>query len=290
LSTPPSRLRIVHIDPKLIKDPPVRVTSVWDPNEYEVFKASLDADGQGQAIICVKEGETWWLADGKHRRDEALLKGWPKIAVAYKEGTLVDAMLRNLYMNRLRGRTKASEEVAVVKHLMDQEKLTFDEVQKRTGLSREILEQRIAIGKAAPEIQAALDSEQIPLGVAFHLSRLPKHEGQIRLLAALLAHIPPMTTDEIHGIVDESLRILAERESTPPPQKVEIPIPTYECYFCKQRWPEGEVLGRNVCLPCTGLARDYIQDLLKKRTTAKTPERILAEQAAGPAPTTDSPS
>lgn len=277
------------VDPQKIKVPPVRVTSVWDPDEYEVFKASLEADGQGQAIVCVKEGETFWLADGLHRLEQAKLKGWTKIAVAYKEGTLVDAKLRNLYLNRLRGKTKASEEVALISSLTNEDHLSLEEIQKRTGLSQELVEQRLAISKTLPEVQAALDQEQIPVGVAFQLSRLPQGPGQLKLLLALLQHIPPMTTSEVQRIVDESLKIIAARTQATEEPKPDVPVPTFKCRLCEQKWPINEGIGINVDHTCLGLARDYIQQLLKKRREGKTPEQLLAEQAATVDTTTPSP-
>jgi len=275
-----TKMKIVELNPDVIKIPPIRVTSVWDPDEYEVFKASLEADGQGSAIICVKEGETYWLADGLHRLQEAKLKAWPKVTVAFKEGTIVDAMLRNLYMNRLRGKTKASEEVTLIRSLIEQHHLSMEDIQRRTGLSQDLIEQRESIGKALPEVQESLDQDQISLGVAYQLSRLPPGPGQLNLLMALLQHIPPMTTKQVQAIVDESLKIIASQVNNPPPPKPEIPIPTYTCSLCGQKWPEGEVIGKNVCLSCFGLAKDYIQELLKKRKEGKTPEQILAERAA----------
>jgi len=289
MSSQKPKMKVVMVDPQKIKVPPVRVTSVWDPEEYEVFKASLEADGQGQAIVCVKEGEVFWLADGLHRLQEAKLKGWSKIAVAFKEGTLVDAKLRNLYMNRLRGKTKASEEVALISSLTNEDHLSLEEIEKRTGLSREVVEQRLAISKALPEVQAALDQEQIPVGVAFQLSRLPKGPGQLKLLVALLQHIPPMTTDEVKHIVDESLKIIATRNQAADEPRPDVPIPTFKCRLCEQKWPINEGIGINIDHTCLGLAKDYIQQLMKKRREAKTPDQILALQAAETSTPTPSP-
>jgi len=284
-----SKMRIVSLDPDVIKIPSVRVTSFWDPDEYESFKSSLDADGQAQPIICVKEGETFWLVDGLHRLDQAKLKGWPRIQVAYKEGTLLDAKVRNLYMNRLRGKTKASEEVALIHSLTEEDHLSIDEIQKRTGLSKDVIEQRLEIGQALPEVQEALDQEQIPVGVAFQLSRLPAGPGQLKLLMALMQHIPPMPTKQVEGIVDESLRIIAERAKVQDAPQPQIPIPTFKCRLCEQKWPEEEVLGINVCHTCLGISKDYIQQLIKQRTEKKPAETILAEQIAKASSTTESP-
>jgi len=275
-----SKMRIANLDPNVVQIPTVRVTSFWDPDEYESFKASLDADGQAQPIICVKEGETFWLVDGLHRLNEAKLKGWPRILVAYREGSLVDAKVRNLYMNRLRGKTKASEEVALINSLTQEDHLSLDEIQNRTGLSREVIEQRLQIGRALPEVREALDQEQIPVGVAFQLSRLPEGPGQLKLLMALMQHIPPMPTRQVESIVDESLRIIAERAHAQDQPQPQIPVPAFKCRLCEQRWPEEEVLGINVCHTCLGVAKDYIQQLMKQRREKKTVDQVLAEEIA----------
>jgi len=273
-------MRIANLDPNVIQIPTVRVTSFWDPDEYESFKASLDADGQAQPIVCVKEGETFWLVDGLHRLNEAKLKGWPRILVAYREGSLVDAKVRNLYMNRLRGKTKASEEVALIHSLTNEDHLSLEEIQKRTGLSMDVIGQRLQIGRALPEVREALDQEQIPVGVAFQLSRLPEGPGQLKLLMALMQHIPPMPTKQVQGIVDESLRIIEERAKVQDQAPPQIPVPSFKCRLCEQRWPEEEVLGINVCHTCLGVAKDYIQQLIKQRREKKTVDQVLAEEIA----------
>jgi len=283
------RLKLTYLDPSKIEIPPVRVTSVWDPEEYEVFKASLEADGQGQAIICVKEGDKWWLADGLHRLEEAKLKGWKRIAVAYKEGSLLDAKVRNLYMNRLRGKTKASEEVALIKDLYENDGLGLEEISKRTGISPELIEKRLAIGRADPYVQEMLDNERIGVGIAFELSRLPNPKGQVRLLQELVKMPRLPETKEIKAIVDESLQILAEQARAQEEPQLGPPLRTIKCYLCEQRHEESDVRGINIDLTCLGLAKDYIQQLLKKRARAETPEQALAQKVAEASQAGESP-
>lgn len=275
-----SRMKLVHLDPNNIKIPPVRVTSMWDPEDYEIFKASLEADGQGQAIICVKEGDVYWLADGLHRLEEAKLKGWPKIAVAYKEGSLVDAKVRNLYMNRLRGKTKASEEVTLIKDLFENDGLDLAEVSKRTGIPMELVEKRLAVGRADPYVQEMLDHERIGVGIAFELSRLPNPAGQVRLLQELVKMPRLPETKDVKAIVEESLRIIAEQAQTQDTPAIGPPLRTIKCFLDEERHELNDVRGINVCLTCLGLAKDYIQELKKKRARAETPEQILAQRVA----------
>jgi len=283
------RLKLTYLDPAKIEVPPVRVTSVWDPEEYEVFKASLEADGQGQAIICVKEGDKWWLADGLHRLEEAKLKGWKRIAVAYKEGSLVDAKVRNLYLNRLRGKTKATEEVALIKDLYENDDLDFAEISKRTGISLELIEKRLAISRADPYVLDCLDNERIGVGIAFELSRLPNPRGQVRLLQELLKMPKLPETKEIKAIVDESLQILAEQAKASEEPQIGPPLRTIKCYLCEQRHEENDVRGINIDLTCLGLAKDHIQELMRKRARAETPEQVLAQKVAAASQTQESP-
>jgi len=284
-----NRLKLTYLDPMKVEIPPVRVTSVWDPEDYEVFKASLEADGQGQAIICVKEGDRWWLADGLHRLEEAKLKGWKRIAVAYKEGTLIDAKVRNLYMNRLRGKTKASEEVALIRDLYENDGLDLAEVSKRTGIPQERVEKLTAIGRADPYVQEMLDHERIGVGIAFELSRLPNPAGQVRLLQELVKMPKLPETKEIKAIVDESLKILEEKARASEEPTIGPPLRTIRCYLCGQRHEVNDVRGINVDMTCLGIAKDHIQELMKKRARAETPEQILAAKVAAASTETEAP-
>lgn len=276
-----SRLRIAHVDPKKVKVPPVRVTSVWDPDEYSVFKASLDAEGIVNPIICVKEKDQWWLADGKHRLEEALLRGETRIPVAYKEGSLLDAKLRNLVLNRLRGKTKASEEVTLIKDLYENDGLTLEDIQQRTGISLELIEKRLAIARADPYVLECLDHERIGVGIAFELGRLPNPKGQIRLLTEILKMPKNPPTKWVRDIVDESLKLMADRAKAPPEPEPMIPTRTIKCYLCGQRYEEADVRGFNICLTCAGISKDYIKELQRKRREGGTPEQALAQKIAG---------
>lgn len=284
------KMRLKYVDPKKIKIPKIRVTSVWDEEEYEVFKASLEADGQQNPIICIWDGQDYWLADGKHRLEEAMLKGERKIPVAWKEGTLVDAKLRNLYLNRLHGKTKASEEVKLITDLYRNDGLELIDIAQKTGLSLERIEQRLAIGRADPYVQEMLDNERIGVGIAFQLSRLPNPAGQVRLLQELVKMPKLPTTKEIGEIVDESLKVIKEMEAAPEPAAVGPPLRTIKCGFCGQRYEVREVRGVNVCMTCYGLSKDHIQELMKKRQRGETPEQILAHKVATAATEGESPS
>jgi len=274
------KAKLIRLDPHKIKIPTVRVTSVWQDDEYEAFKASLAADGIVNPIICVKEGEEYWLVDGLHRLEEAKLAGQKSVEVVFREGTLVEAMTRNLYLNRLRGRTKLSEEIRVIKELSETHHLSLEDVERHTGLSKEAIEQRLAIGKASALVMDAVEAEQIGLGTAFQLTRLPNEASQNAILMNVLLQVPPKPTPWVKEVVDATLQAIKERkEGKPPPQEV-IPVRTLRCHICEQHYTPDELRGINVCPTCFGLSKEYIKRKMKESEMGLSPEQALAQKAA----------
>jgi len=285
-----SPIRMVQLDPDKIQVPEVRITSSWDDEEYKTFQASIAADGISTPLLAIKEGETFWLVDGLHRLQEAKLRGMKRISVAYREGSLVDAMTKNLYMNRLRGKTKASEEARLITYLMQEKKLSFWDIRQKTGLSQEKLEQLLSIGKADPLILKALDEEEIRLGHAYHLSRLPNPAAQLKLLTALRGMIPFPTVDYVKEVVEASLQIIADRSKGQEPPKPSLAIPTLRCHFCDQEFPVAKMVGVTLDRTCAGLAEDYIKELKRKRGAEKTEQEALAGRILNTESQSDHPS
>jgi len=274
------KMKFRHLKPDEIQVPEVRVTSIWSEEEYEDFASTISAEGIHQPLKCILDDGTYWLVDGLHRLQEARLHAIEKVPVVYKEGRLVDALVENLVSNRLRGKTPASDEVRLLKHLREVYHLEPYQIAEKTGLPRERIEQRLQVGTAAPEVLSCLEFEQIPLGVAYHLSRLPNQSGQIALLGRLLQATPPATIKEVEEIIDHALEIQRQVINAPPPPNLQIPHKTLSCHLCGERYEAQEMRGLNVCATCNGLARDYIQQLKKRREKGGTPEEALASRIA----------
>jgi len=270
------KMRFRHLKPAEILVPEVRVTSIWTEEEYGDFVATIGEDGIQQPLKCILDEGTFWLVDGLHRLDEAKRQGIEKIPVVYKEGKLVDALVENLTSNRLRGKTPASDEVKLIRHLRDEYHMEPWQIAEKTGLPRARIEQRLQVASAAPEVLSCLEFDQIPLGVAFHLSRLPNQSGQIALLARLLQATPPATVKEVEEIIDHALEIQASLAKPQEKPNIEIPLKTISCHLCGERYEAQDMRGINTCATCHGLARDYIQQLKKRRAASITPEEALA--------------
>jgi len=275
-----TQIKFRHLAPSEIEVPEVRVTSIWTEEEYAEFQGTIETNGIGVPLKCIKDGDKFILIDGLHRLDEARRLGLKRVPVAYTEGTMVDAMLKNLYLNRMRGKTPASDEVKLIKHLMGDHGMTIAEISKKTGMSQERIEQRLQIGSAHEYVLTALETEQIGVGVAFHLSRLPGEEGQVVLLSRLLQAVPPATTAEVKDIVDGSLQIIQERNEAPRRPEPVIPVKTLRCHLCGQEYEPGDLRGINVCVTCHGLSRDWIQNRLKGQADKISPADALMDKIA----------
>ena len=273
-------MKFRHLKPDEIQVPEVRVTSIWTDEEYADFAGTIAKEGIHQPLKCILDEGTYYLVDGLHRLEEARRRGIDKVPVVYKEGKLVDALVENLVSNRLRGKTPASDEIRLLRHLRDEYHMEPWMIAERTGLPRERVEQRLQIASAAPEVLSCLEFDQIPLGVAYHLSRLPNQSGQIALLSRLLQATPPATVREVEEIIDHALEIQQQMSQAPDPGPSLIPSKTISCHLCGERYEAQEMRGLNVCPTCHGLARDYIQQLKKRREAGVTPEQALATRVA----------
>ena len=273
-------MKFRHLKPDEIQVPEVRVTSIWTDEEYEDFASTIQKEGIHQPLKCILDDGTFWLVDGLHRLDEARHRGIEKVPVVYKEGKLVDALMENLVSNRLRGKTPASDEIRLLRHLRDEYHMEPWQIAEKTGLPRARIEQRLQIATAAPEVLSCLEFDQIPLGVAFHLSRLPNQAGQIALLTRLLQATPPATVREVEDIIDHAIEIQASLATPHEPTNIQIPLKTISCHLCGERYEASDMRGINACATCHGLARDYIQQLKARRSSSITPEQALASRIA----------
>lgn len=275
-----TRMKLRHVEPDKIQIPEVRVTSIWSEEEYADFAATIKADGIQQPIKCILENGVYWLVDGKHRLDEARLHSIKKVPVVYKEGTIIDALVENLVSNRLRGKTPASDEVRLIKHLQEKYNMEPWQIAERTGLSQKRVEQRLQVGGSAPEVLSCLEFDQIGLGVAFELSRLPNKAGQIALLSRLLQMTPPAKVSEVADIVTNALELQEQMRQPVPEKPPEIPVLTISCHLCGEKYEAADMRGINTCATCHGIARDYIQELKKRRAAKVSPEDVLANRIA----------
>ena len=244
------KMKVQHIAPQDLKIPEVRITSAFDDEIYEMFKDDIEKAGISQPLLIAKHEGDLWVIDGKNRRDEALLQGLKTVPCIVVEMSIKDLQLRNLVMNRLRGKTKVSEEVTVIRDLNENYGCGIEEIVERTGMSQERVEQLLQIGGAAPEVWEALDDGRIKVCHAFQLARIVDRTPQVRMLQYVLN--VRTNCKDLKEAVEDALRMIAERakgenkpEAIAPP-----PLPVSKCSICKHDNPVNEMVAPPMCRSC----------------------------------------
>ncbi len=246
----PTKLRQIPLD--LVDVPEVRVTAQYDAEHLALLKSSLAAMGTVQPIILVAHDGRYDVIDGLHRWQEAKTRGDKTIPAVVYDGSPADGLLMNLVLNRVRGKTKASEMVEVIRELTEKHGLSSDDLAAKTGLTRDYVEKLQSISRAAPSVQEALDLEVIGVGVAYELSRLPTQIQQDEMIAK--HQIWRFTVRELKDFVDQVLAHMAAAQiaapSGPPP---EPPAPPhFYCEGCKAEIAPRYLRPVQVCPECFG--------------------------------------
>jgi ParB-like chromosome segregation protein Spo0J len=256
-------MKLKKIDPKLVKIPHVRVTAVYDEELQKLLHESLAAMGQVQPIVVVLSGEEYILVDGLHRLGEALTAGATQIDAVLYEGDAQDALLKNLVLNRVRGKTRASEMVGVIASLFNDYNLFIEDIEAKTGLKRDYIEKLLKISLASPSVQEALDREIIGVGHAFEISRLPSMLAQDEVMAKY--QVWRWTVKELHDQVEQVLALI----STAPLPQVEVKPSEpakYKCEVCKTEAPLRYLRAVLLCPECFGLVWKGHQEIQPTKT------------------------
>jgi ParB-like chromosome segregation protein Spo0J len=250
---------MISVKPSAIKIPDVRVTSSWDPELLGMFRDSIKAMGIVEPIVAVEEKGELWLVDGLHRLEEAQLQNLPRVQAVAIPGSLRDVYLKNLMLNRLRGKTKTSEMVMVIKKLEEEFKMDMDTIARATGLKRDYVEKMLVIGRVRPEVLRDLDAERIHVGHAYEIGRVEDPDVQLRLLLQVKQY--DLNVADLHDVVESTLQILQERKNKPdqPPGPMTIPPATIKCHFCDLERPVREVRGFNLCQTCFAIGYETVQ-------------------------------
>lgn len=264
-------MKLRKVDPRKIVIPKIRVTSRFDPETLEMLRASMAAEGLVAPIIVCEVDVTGappppedkdipaggWpkpnkqlvLVDGKHRLDEAIALGMPTVDVAVVEGDMVDVLTRNLFMDHIRGKHPPSEMVAVVEELAKTYGLGPDDIAKKTGMTREYVENLMLISRLTPMVRAAIDDGSFGLTAAVQLCRLKSPEAQEEYFAYFRQY--RWTVAILRDQISERLAVV----NTPPPPPAPPPPAqphTAECVYCRRQFQLKELSNPTTCIGCFG--------------------------------------
>jgi len=245
-------MKLKKVAPGKIKIPEVRVTSEWDPELYQQFQETYKAMGQSAAVTCCEvEGELV-LVDGYHRLVEAIKNNWPTIDVVVTEGDMSDVLTRNLLIDHLRGKHPPSQMRKVVESLFTEFKLTIEDIEKKTGLKRDYIENLLLISQLTPFCLKALDEGRIGVGHAAALVKLKDPVRQETVLQQqLLYH---WTVKELMAHVQDVLTLLETPANTQPNTPAQPrEVVKVKCRYCGEEHDPSELAAVITCQSCSGI-------------------------------------
>jgi len=248
-------LRVLKISD--IKIPDVRVTSQWDSDVLEHFKASVRSLGVIAPIIVVHDEDGYWLVDGLHRLQEAQANGQEEIKAYVFSGSLAQVHLLNLQLNHMRGRTPPTQMARVVRELKEKYGMQDWEISQKTGISRDYIQKLLDISRCHPLVLEALDAGDIKVGHAYELSRIPDHEIQLKVLYQQLTY--RWTVKDLAEHVDNVLKLMAEREKAQEQEPPRRPreLVKIQCDVCGSEYPAKAMVSKVLCPACINILAAY---------------------------------
>ena len=141
-------MKLRRVKPEEIRVPELRVRARFDQEVWQQFQNSVKEAGIVSPVIVCQVGEDLVLVDGAHRLEEAVKLGLPTVDAVVFEGDMVDVLTKNLFLDHTRGKTPVSEMVKVIGALSTEFNLDSDQIQEKTGLTRDYIEKLVKISLA----------------------------------------------------------------------------------------------------------------------------------------------
>jgi ParB family transcriptional regulator, chromosome partitioning protein len=161
---------------------------------------SIRAQGVVQPLLVRRVDDGYELIAGERRWRAARVAGLTEVPVIVRDaddrGVLELALIENLQREDL----NAIEEAQGYARLIEQFKLTQEEVAARVGKSRAVVANALRLLKLAPELQAHVRDDRLSVGHAKVLLGLPDAERQVLAADRVLRHsLNVRQTEELVG-------------------------------------------------------------------------------------------
>lgn len=134
-SAPPQRGELRQVPLDQIQVPDLRVTSVLDESLLDELEESIASQGILQPLQVESVGDELWLVDGLHRLAVARRLGWSEVPCLVVPGDQADVLLKNLVVNRQRGKSNPAQEAKLILYLRSEGNMPLEQIAELTGLS-----------------------------------------------------------------------------------------------------------------------------------------------------------
>lgn len=264
----PNIIRNVEVDK--IQVPELRVTSSMDDHIMAELRESIQKDGILQPLQVARIDDQLIVVDGLHRLVVAKELGLEKVPCIIHEATERDLMVKNLVLNRQRGKSNPAHEAQVIRHLLDTEKLTLEEVSALCNLSQGWVSRLNKVSYLPPQILSLVEEGVLAVSSADHLTKLTDPQLQIQVARDAVSW--KYTEQQVKDRVYDLLNIRPEPgpgETTFEDGGKPTIIPL-TCYFCHTEVTRGDGYIW-ICDPCRDLVNAFWNEYISQQPAAPAP-------------------
>jgi len=234
----PNIIRNIEVDK--IKVPELRVTSSVDDHIMEELRESMKSEGILQPLQVARVGDELIVEDGLHRLVVAKELGMEKVPCIIHDATERELMVRNLVLNRQRGKSNPVHEAQVISHLLENEKLSLEEVSALCNLSQGWVSRLHKISHLPAQVLVLVEDSSLAVSSADHLTKL--QDPQLQIQVARDAVSWKYTEEQVKQRVLDLMQVRPE----PGPGDVAFgqdgkpTIIPLVCYLCHQEVTRGD--------------------------------------------------
>ena len=193
---------------------PYQPRKVFDEEKLEELAASIKEYGVVQPLVVRKKGQKYELVAGERRVRASKLAGLKKVPVVLKEYDETEMMEIALIENIQRHDLNAIEEAQGIKRLMDECKLTQEQVAVKVGRSRTAVANILRLLNLAQEVQDLISQNLLSMGQAKQIATLRSEEDQILVAkSAVEQGWTARTTEEVVREMLDGKKVKVVRET-----------------------------------------------------------------------------
>lgn len=164
--------QIINVPLKDLRSNPYQPRKVFDEEKLEELAKSIKEHGVFQPIIAKKSIKGYDIIAGERRVKASLLAGLEEIPTIVKDFTDTEMMEIALLENLQRENLTAIEEANAYKNLLENLKITQEELATRLGKSRSYITNTLGLLNLPIETQNLINEKKISMGHAKVLSKL----------------------------------------------------------------------------------------------------------------------
>ncbi len=224
---------------KSISANPYQPRRNFDEEKLQELAASIKEFGIVQPLVVRQKGKDFELVAGERRLRAAAMAGLGKVPVIIKDYDDAKMMEIALIENIQRHDLNPIEEAQGLRRLMQEFKLTQEQVAERVGRSRSAVTNILRLLNLPNEVQTAIIGGTLTMGQAKQLLGLPNKEQMCEVARAIIENgwSSRMTEEVVRKLKEgKTLKIVREIiEEAKPKEKGEKPKrePTENDIFCR---------------------------------------------------------